>query len=191
MKSRIIKLLFSVSSFSGVIMFLLINGNLDIPFVNLGSTIHAQMGTEWIMLSKYVAVTIAVIILARVILWVGRKVLNAEGGISGIEKVKPMEGQFLPVYIGLFVIALSFNDTLTIASWFLIFILFILWVSFENVSYFNPFFILWGYRFYEIETSDNITSILITKRKDVKTIKELNNLTRLNNFTFLEFTYAK
>jgi hypothetical protein len=187
MKNKLIKLIFSLSSFSGVIMFLLINSGINVPYVKLPFYCWDKLGTEWSLLIKFVLVMVSVVLSARIILWIGKNVLKAEGSISNIIRIKPMEGQFLPVYIGLFVIALSFNSSLTISSWFLIFVLFILWVSFETVSYFNPFFIIWGYRFYEIETSENITSIVITKKKDVKKITEFNNLTRLNNFTFLEY----
>jgi hypothetical protein len=191
MKNKLIKLLFSLSSFSGVIMFLLINNNLNIPFVRVKDLTEKIIPTELVMLFKYLLVTLCVVLFAKLVLYIGKKAFKTEGNITDIIKVKPMEGQFLPVYIGLFVIALSFNGELTISSIFLIVILFILWVSFETVSYFNPFFIILGYRFYEIETIDNITSIIITKRKDVKQIAQFTNLTRLNNFTFLEYSYDK
>lgn len=191
MKTKLIKLLFSLSSFSGVIMFLLINNNLNIPFIQIEDLTQISIPTRWVMLFKYILVTLCVILFAKIVLFAGKKTLKTEGNISDVVKIKPMEGQFLPVYIGLFVIALSFSGELTISSIFLIVILFILWVSFETVSYFNPFFTILGYRFYEIETKDSVTSIIITKRKDVKQISQFTNLTRLNNFTFLEYSYDK
>lgn len=170
-------------------MFLFINCNIDIPFIKFINPTDIKIPYDLVLVCKYILVTLLVLFFAKLVLYLGKLLLKTEGNISKIKKIKPMEGQFLPVYIGLFVIALSFNDKLTVSSLFLILILFILWISFETVSYFNPFFIIWGYRFYEIETVDNITSIIITKRKDVKSISQFKNLTRLNNFTFLEYSY--
>ena len=186
MRKILFKLLFSLSSFSGVIMFFLINRNVNLPFTQVPS--FMALPENFVLFLKYLLVFIFVISLAKLVLYLGNKFLNKEGSIENIEKIKPIEGQFLPVYIGLFVIALSFNDGFTFQAVFLICILFILWLFLEEVSYFNPFFIFWGYRFYEIETSEKITSIIITKQKDVKKIKEIKNLTRLNNFTFLKFS---
>lgn len=187
MKNILFKFLFSLSSFSGVLMFLLINRNINLPIISTPEIIN--LNYEFLLVSKFVFVFLTVIFFAWIVLFLGKKYLGVEGSIEKIEKIKPLEGQFLPVYIGLFVIALSFNDGFSIQAIFLIFVLFILWLCFEAVAYFNPFFILLGYRFYEIETEDKITSIIITKRKDVKRIKEFKNLTRLNNFTFLEYSY--
>lgn len=187
MKNWLFKFLFSLSSFLGVIMFLLINRNINLPFISFPQMI--DLPSSFILILKYIFVFSLTAFFAKSILFLGKKFLEKEGSIENIEKIRPMEGQFLPVYIGLFVIALSFNDGLTIQAFFLIFVLFILWLCFETVSYFNPFFIIWGYRFYEIETKEKITSIIITKRKDIKHIDKFEDLTRLNNFTFLEYSY--
>ena len=166
-------------------MFLLINRNIDIPFISTPESIKAHY--EIVLFIKFIFIFLIILGFAKLIIVLGRKCLSVEGSIENIEKIRPLEGQFLPVYIGLFVIALSFNDGLSIQAIFLIFVLFILWLCFETVAYFNPFFILLGYRFYEIETKNKITSIIITKRKDVKKINNFEKLIRLNNFTFLEY----
>lgn len=168
-------------------MFLLINRNIGLPIISIPKIINLKY--EFLLIIKFIFIFIIIILFARFVLFLGKKFIGSEGSIEKIEKIKPLEGQFLPVYIGLFVIALSFNDGLTTSAVFLIFILFILWMYFETVVYFNPFFVLLGYRFYEIETEDKITSIIITKRKNVKKIKDFKNITRLNNFTFLEYSY--
>lgn len=167
-------------------MFLSINRNINLPIIKVPEIIKLQY--ELILVLKFIFVFIIIISFAWVVLFLGKKYLGIEGSIEKIEKIRPLEGQFLPVYIGLFFITLNFNDELSVQAIFLIFILFILWIYFENIVYFNPFFIFLGYRFYEIETEDKIISIIITKKKDVKKIKEFKKLTRLNNFTFLEYS---
>ena len=104
-----------------------------------------------------------------------------------IKKIKPAEWIFLPVYIWLFAVALSFSeDKLNIETIFLIILLFIFWLKLESISYFNPFWLFLGFHYYEVESSNNITFILITKEKGLKYGKELNNLIRINDFTFLK-----
>lgn len=104
-----------------------------------------------------------------------------------IKKIKPAEWIFLPVYIWLFAVALSFSENkLNIETIFLIILLFIFWLKLEATSYFNPFWLFIGFHYYEVESSNNIVFILITKEKGLKHGKELNNLIRINDFTFLK-----
>jgi len=184
MKSAIFKFLFSLSSFSGILLFLVINKCVDIPYINMPA--HPPVNDFTLSFIKYLIILLIIVLFAKIVLWLSEKALEKSDNIQ-VRKIKPAEGVFLPIYIGLFVIALSFNDGLSAQTCFLIFLLFILWLLFENVSYFNPFFLFWGYRFYEIESSNDITTIIISKRKDLKRMKEFKNLTRINNFTFLEY----
>ncbi len=185
MKNILFKFLFSLSSFSGVLMFLCINRNIDVPFIKAPEILISNI--QFVIVIKFLLIFLGLLAFAKFVLIMGKKKLEVEGAISNIEKIKPLEGQYLPVYIGLFVIALSFNDGLSIQAIFLIFILFILWLFLESIVYFNPFFIILGYRFYEIETKNKITSIIITKKRDLKKVDNFQNLIRLNNFTFLEY----
>ena len=190
MKSRLLKVLFSMSSFSWVVLFLLVNSNFNIPYFSIPLNWYSYLWEIPIYFLKYICIVIFTVFLSWFVLWLTKKLMKSEGWIKNIKTVKPMEWQFMPVYIWLFVVALSFNN-FSISTLFLIFILFILQLTFETVSYFNPFMILLWYRFYEIETDNNIVSIIITKTKDIKKIKEFKTLVRLNNFTFLEYGNEK
>jgi hypothetical protein len=160
----------------------MISNKVDIPYLNLSNLLPTPFV---LFLAKYVAATIAVLVFAWLVVWLSAKFLD-KGDTVQVSKIKPAEGVFLPVYIGLFVIALSFNQGISLESMFLIVFLFALWLHFENVSYFNPFLLFFGYRFYEVESESNISIIVITKRKDIKIIETFENLIRVNNFTFLE-----
>lgn len=106
-----------------------------------------------------------------------------------IKSIKPIEFLYISAYLGLIIISLSLPKFLenNQALYFLITIIFIIWLKMENVSFFNFYWLFFGYRFYEIETEKSIY-ILISKRKDVKDKTKVNKLRlkRINNYTFLE-----
>lgn len=187
MKQVFFKFLFSVSSFSWVLLFLFINNKSNIPVIELEKFIwdYNVMIFEFL---KYLFILILVVLFSKFILFLSIKFLKEweNWETAEISKIKPVEWVFLPIYIGLFVIALSFTDITWVDSYFLIWVLFIFWLWFENVSYFNPFFIFLWYSFYEIETKDWITVMLILKKSSLKKIEKVDNLIRINDFTFLQ-----
>ncbi|PID87361.1 hypothetical protein CSB07_01575 [Candidatus Gracilibacteria bacterium] len=186
-KEWIFKILFSLSSFSGVLLFLFVNTNINIPFIELNKLIGKyNLGVfEFI---KYFLIFFCVLIFAKIVLFLSNRYLQLENDLDTVKvlKIKPVEGVYLPIYIGLFVIALSFTNINLVNSYFLITLLFIFWLNFENVAYFNPFFIFLGYSFYEVETEDGITIMLILRRKGIKKMKKIEKLIRINDFTFLQ-----
>lgn len=99
---------------------------------------------------------------------------------------------YLPMYLGYAFVAISLPD---ISSFILFFILMILILSRTYIFYFNPIFLILGYKFYYVLNQDN-SKILIITRKNVKTIEDffINNdgdiqdniaLTQINELTFL------
>ncbi len=96
--------------------------------------------------------------------------------------IVPVEGNLIPSYIGMYVIALSLDKSL--GSYVIIGLLFILWLNIGSVSYFNPFLSVFGYRFYAVKESGNKTVTLIINEKDVKQAKRFDELARVNNYTF-------
>lgn len=188
MKRFIFKILFSLSSFNWILIFFLINQR-SIPYINLWIT----QNLLWI---KYIIIFIIPFTFAYWVLYFSHKSLWSSETLQLIDnkdvnkkswEIKPAEGIFLPVYIWLFVVALELGDPFNLEVWILLSFLFILRCFFEWVSYFNPFFLFFGYRFYEIKDINNISFMLITDRKDIKKLRNFDNLTRINNFTFLEY----
>jgi hypothetical protein len=109
--------------------------------------------------------------------------------LDSVNSIKPLEFIYIPVYLGLVIISLnmgSFTSNL-LEIIFLSFVIYLIWLKLENVSFFNFYWLFFGYRFYEISTEMS-KYLLITKRKDVKNKKELKklNLKRINNYTFIE-----
>jgi hypothetical protein len=110
--------------------------------------------------------------------------LEKENKISKIAEVEQANNAFLPSYLGYFFVALSvpYGETLI----FVFFILFV-FTFFSQTLYFNPLFLLFGYKFYYLTTTNRIKVFLITKKtlKDPTDI-DLPALKRINDFTFID-----
>lgn len=81
--------------------------------------------------------------------------------IKTIESIEAANDNFLVNYIGFFLIATDMEDCVTLTLVFL-FLLYLVFMS--NVSYFNPAFLIFGYKFYIITTDLKTRIILITKQ---------------------------
>lgn len=104
-----------------------------------------------------------------------------KGSITEIENAN---NAFLPSYLGYFFVALSVNNFDTL--WFVFFILFV-FTYLSQTLYFNPLFLMFGYHFYNISTS-NKAKLFIISKDEINKIEdiEFNNLKRINNFTFID-----
>lgn len=92
---------------------------------------------------------------------------------------------FLPVYLGYFFVALSVGNCQTmVCVYFIVFV----FTFVSNISCFNPVFLLFGYRFYYITTSDHAKCFVITRQKlhaDVKDV-QFKELRRISSHTFID-----
>ena len=110
-------------------------------------------------------------------------------------KVKEFEQAndfYLPIYLGYAFVAISLP---TLKSFLLFFVLMLIVLARTRFFYFNPIFLVLGYRFYFIKQIDD-SKILVISKKEIKTIDELFEdsngdmqsyiaLTKVNNYTFL------
>lgn len=83
----------------------------------------------------------------------------------------------------MFVISLSLPG-MYIESFMIMFLLLAIWLNIGSVSYFNPFLSIIGYRFYAVRSVNKKSITLITAKKDLKQASKLENLIRVNNYTF-------
>lgn len=96
---------------------------------------------------------------------------------------------YLPIYLGYIFVSLSFSD---FKSFILFFALIVIVLSRTRFFYFNPIFILLGYKYYFINNSDG-SKILIISKKEIKNKSELFqgmqniDLVKINEFTFMFF----
>lgn len=169
-------ILLSLSSFSlGIV---LLGMQINIPFLKIENKWYYNI-------TKFVGMIVIGAILAFMLLKIFTK---KHSDVATIKSVKPLESSVIPSYMGLFVIMLGFPN-LSTSTILTIFLLFVLWAAFEKNYYFNIFWSILGYRFYEVEDINGNVITLITKTKDMKNTskeREINNLARINNFTFIE-----
>lgn len=93
---------------------------------------------------------------------------------------------YLPSYLGYFFVALSIpgKDIQTLS---LVFGILFVFVFFSRTVYYNPLFLIFGYKFYYV-TKENDMKVFIISRKDIHDIKGLvfTKLRRINDFTFID-----
>jgi len=180
-KFLIISKILSLSSFSMVIVFYLLSIECNLLFWK-----NTALDT-CLTLINFTIMLACAILFSRLSLFMARNLITTNDTVK-IKQIKPIESVAMPTYIGLFVISLGISKFDDIVAIEILTILFIFWIFFERVFYFNPIWILFKYRFYEIESDNGNSFTFITKRTDVKNEinMDLKNLKRINNFTFME-----
>ena len=103
---------------------------------------------------------------------------------GGITEAESANNSYLPSYLGYFFVALSINDCDTL-----------IWVTgivmvftfFSQTLYFNPLFLIFGYKFYNVSTDNGVKFFVISK-KNITTVNNLSfhKLKRINNYTFID-----
>lgn len=108
---------------------------------------------------------------------------SIEGEIIGVELAND---SFLPIYLGYFFVALSIPNGELITLVVVFFIIFCFLLFSQNL-YYNPIFLLFGFKFYYITNQSNVKFFIITK-KEIKDTNNLcfTNLRRINYFTFID-----
>ena len=108
-----------------------------------------------------------------------------EEKLSDCIEVSLADGEFLPVYLGYFFVSVGVNENLTML---VVFVIVFVFTFLSQTQYFNPIFLLFGYHYYHITTT-NGTKIFVIKKGDVaRKAAEISieNLRRINDTTFIE-----
>lgn len=106
---------------------------------------------------------------------------------SEIKKVNSIEtanNDFLANYLAFFFVALSIDD---LTTFWIVLGMTTLFTFFSRVSYFNPVFLVFGFNFYYVRTSENVKIMLISKQK-LRNPDEFSSMQvrRINDYTFME-----
>lgn len=103
--------------------------------------------------------------------------------------VELVNDTFLPIYLAYFFVALS---TVSYLSFCLVFGVVLTFVYRSGGAYFDPMYVLKGYKIYAAISTNDVKSYIITKQilKGVADLK-LDGLRRVNDFTFIEIGGAK
>lgn len=132
----------------------------------------------------------ATLVIAMIIMsWICLAFLRSSRKLSrdeiyDIESIELASNSYLPSYLGYFFVALSIPDLKTLVF---VYVLVFGFTLFSNALYFNPVFLLLGYRFYFIRTKAGSKLFLISKTK-YRTPAEvyIPSARRINDFTFIE-----
>lgn len=174
------RLLLTLNATSLLVIIYLVNKNISLPQIFTNIEIIAPV-------PNYVSFTIYSIV-PLALTWVSIKLARhlpkqnfKRGAITGIGHAN---NAFLPSYLGYFFVALSINESRTLA--FVYGILFI-FTFLSQALYFNPLFLLFGYRFYNIKTKNGLEAFLISK-EDYKLPEEVSIEVcyTINDYTFVE-----
>lgn len=170
MSKLIFRLVLTVNSLMLLVVVYLVKGHY---------WIH-QLGKYTILLYIGIPVILSGICL-RIAGWLSKD--SIEGDIKEIEMAND---SYMSVYLGYFFVALSIpdHDIMTLA---LVFgIVFLLTFS-SQTQYYNPLFLLFGYKFYYLTKKNSMKIFLITKQEIRRTENLVfQNLRRINDFTFID-----
>lgn len=103
---------------------------------------------------------------------------------ASILSIEQANNAFLPSYLGYFFVALSVPYVETLIFIFAILFIF---TYLSQTLYFNPLFLVFGYHFYYLNTTNNVQLFVITRRelKCPKGVK-MEQIRRINNYTFID-----
>lgn len=101
------------------------------------------------------------------------------------EEFSLADRDFLPTYLGYFFVSLSINDNITMCILYAIVFVF---VFLSQAQYFNPVFLLFGYHYYNIRTSQGSNIFVIARGPVIRNKKNIGfqSLRRINDTTFIE-----
>lgn len=135
-------------------------------------------------LSSYVFYFICIVLLAIVSVYFIKFLADDSIEQDTLTNIEPANDAFLPSYLGYFFVALSVPN---IEMFFVIFGIISIFIYYSRISYFNPIFFIFGFKFFYVVNSNNVKVLLITKR-ELKTTDnaEFKQLKRITNYTFID-----
>lgn len=137
--------------------------------------------SKWISILAYLLIPVLFALICNIL----SDLLPTDSIEGGIESIELANDTLLPTYLGYFFIALSVPKcgiTIVVISGLLIVFLF-----FSQKLYFNPLFLVLGYKFYYVKSQNRQRILIITKENftDVNKIT-FEHLKRINLFTYID-----
>lgn len=130
------------------------------------------------------------ILFSAICLWISR-FLSCDIISGGITDVEMANNSYLPSYLGYFFIALSVPDDNNV-TFLVVFGIVFVFTFYSQSLYFNPMFLIFGYKFYYV-TKSNGLKIFVISKKEIRTTTGLKfeDLRRINDFTFIDLEHIK
>ncbi|WP_089138316.1 hypothetical protein [Vibrio rumoiensis] len=117
-------------------------------------------------------------------IWLSKYLGKDEFKAGEVASIEHANNSFLPSYLGYFFVALSIGNLETL--WFVYGVLFV-FTFLSQALYFNPLFLLFGFEFYNIKTTNGTAIFLISRYKYKKPDEiDISKAYRINNYTFME-----
>lgn len=109
--------------------------------------------------------------------------LLGKDNLNQCSDIEEANNSFLPTYLGYFFVGLGVEKWQHLVYVYLIIVIF---TYVAQTQYFNPIFLLFGFRFYNVTTNKG-TKILLISRKPIRRAEELSfpKLRRINDTTFI------
>lgn len=173
------KILLTINATSLICVLYLIKSEMAIPVI---------FECDWYETPKYFSYILYLIVpllSTYISLVVSKKWLPKEViSVNSITDLEQANNAYLPSYLGYFFVALSVNNCNTLIF---VFVILFAFTFLSQTLYFNPLFLIWGYKFYYLTTNKNVKIFVITK-KEFRNPEEIEliNLRRINDFTFID-----
>lgn len=121
---------------------------------------NSILGVSGCIFGIFVFIIILTIVTAKLAIKL-TKYLTSDNLNPPYKNISDINSSYLAAYLGYFFISLSINDYVTLAVIYLLLLL----VAYKTINqYYNPIFVLMGYKFYSIKTGNDIVMLVITKR---------------------------
>lgn len=155
---------------------------------NLLAQLHSTL-EQMPDMASYVFYFLCAVLIARISIYFTSFLENDVIPEDSFSIIESANDSYLPIYLGYFFVALSIQDyTVFIFVFGIIYI----FTFYSQVTYFNPMFFLFGYRFYYAINKNNIKILLITRRHlKNPAAASFQNVKRINDFTFIDIEEGK
>ena len=98
--------------------------------------------------------------------------------------IKHVGSEFVPSYLGYFFVALSISSIQTLL---VVCLLISIFVYNSQIYYFNPVYMIFGYKFYSVELDGGVVVLLISKKYyRIPASIEIPVVYRINDYSFIE-----
>lgn len=172
MLKELYKFVLAVNSTILLLVVFLINNNIAIPFWYFKEQLISNL--------SYV---VFCVLFSALCLWFTRFLSceMIEGGVVGIELAN---NSYLPSYLGYFFVALGITDV-DVLIW--VFLIILVFTFNSRTLYFNPMFLLFGYKFYYLMLENGMKIFVISKENITNTQNlTFENIVRINDYTFVD-----
>ncbi|MBR0551053.1 hypothetical protein [Stakelama marina] len=134
--------------------------------------------------ASYLCYFLGCFLLSKFALYATRWLSKERVDESSYKAIELTTDTFLPIYLTYFFVALSATSYLSFAMVFGVILIF---VYRSEGTYFDPMYVLRGYKIYAATSSKGVKVNIITQ-KTLKGVADLsfNDLRRINEFTFIE-----